>query len=389
MTRSIDRMTPELSQLLARRRNAQALVSSKSRISFSTISKDWFSIIYLYFFVSLAPHHYTFPSVSHLISHFLVPASTTPPPSISIYPGSCVVCFVYLHEDQPCCETLSSKRHKSVLESCGKLSNRVEHYFAGRTTTLRVLATHSLLNLCGEASPAGSMRRLAKLQLEEERCFKRLWLSSKLASALYSLSARGRWEKSTYILLPPWRRTDPGYCMSAGESQAGQIARKSTEETTAGGRHRQKQQKSENISTSTCRVSMGTTALSQRFHGNNLTHVYVRIRVHAAARMHVNVTMTHAKIRLQLAGPRNKQAKKNILGRIDRPTEEKCCSSVQERLFEENNLAQTVALRKQNGNRCVHVFVNHAPPGVMHDPACWKLLKKKFLQVLPRNLAFS
>ena len=34
-------------------------------------------------------------------------------------------------------ETFSSKITKVSVKSCGKLSNRVEHYFAGRTTTMR------------------------------------------------------------------------------------------------------------------------------------------------------------------------------------------------------------------------------------------------------------
>ena len=60
-------------------------------------------------------HHTTFRSVSHLVSHSLVPACTAPSPSISIYPGSCVVYFVYLPEDRPCCKTLSSEKQKKCL----------------------------------------------------------------------------------------------------------------------------------------------------------------------------------------------------------------------------------------------------------------------------------
>ena len=64
--------------------------------------------------------HNTFPSVFHLLSHSLVPASTAPSLSISIYPGSCVIYFVYLPEDWPCHETLGSKKKKKKLscESC-------------------------------------------------------------------------------------------------------------------------------------------------------------------------------------------------------------------------------------------------------------------------------
>ena len=40
-------------------------------------------------------------SISHPTSHPLIPASTAPSPSISIYPMSCVVCFVYFPEDRP------------------------------------------------------------------------------------------------------------------------------------------------------------------------------------------------------------------------------------------------------------------------------------------------
>ena len=42
-----------------------------------------------------------FPSVSHPSSHPLTPVSTAPAPPISIYPRSCVACFVYLPEDRP------------------------------------------------------------------------------------------------------------------------------------------------------------------------------------------------------------------------------------------------------------------------------------------------
>ena len=87
-------------------------ISSEPHHQFLLPSHDQFTCL---FFVSLASHlfvfpfvlfhtvssHCFFPSVSHPSSHPLAPVSTAPPPPIPIYPRSCVVCFVYLPEDQP------------------------------------------------------------------------------------------------------------------------------------------------------------------------------------------------------------------------------------------------------------------------------------------------
>ena len=98
------------------------------------------------FFVSLALHLFVFPIVffSHcsfplFFSQFFPqcfapiltpshPSQHCPNPPIPIYPRACVVCFVYLPEDlsRPR-KLLVAKITKVSVESCGKLSNRVEH----------------------------------------------------------------------------------------------------------------------------------------------------------------------------------------------------------------------------------------------------------------------
>ena len=103
----------------------------------------FFPLFYFTLFFPAVFFSQFFPSVSHPSSHPLTPVSTAPSSPIPIYPRSCVVCFGW--RSALTVKLFVPKTTKVSVESCGKLSNPVEHYFTWRTATLGTTLCRNLI----------------------------------------------------------------------------------------------------------------------------------------------------------------------------------------------------------------------------------------------------